>query len=94
MGAEQFAPAWDDLWPRLQRVGKGPFTGIFPGLAGLFDRKSVQEPLDGAETRSWFRRYDGAVAARDASIRRVVVRLSEGRSRCRQLRQRPQSDMR
>jgi hypothetical protein len=66
MGAGVFAPAWDDLWPRLQQIEKEPVTGIFPGLAGLFDRKTFQEPADECTDQSWFGRYDGAVATRDA----------------------------
>lgn len=46
MDVGAFAPVWDDLWPRLQQIGKEPVTGIFPGLAALFDRKTFQEPVD------------------------------------------------
>jgi hypothetical protein len=66
VGAGAFAPAWDDLWPKLQQIGKEPVTGIFPGLIGLFDRKTFQEPVDECTDQSWFGRYDGAVATRDA----------------------------
>ena len=66
MGVGDFAPAWDDLWQRLQRIEKEPVTSIFPGLAGLFDRKTFQEPVDECTDQSWFQRYDGAVATRDA----------------------------
>lgn len=82
MGTGDFAPAWDDLWPRLQRIEKELVTSIFPGLAGLFDRKTFQEPLDECRDQSWFKRYDGTVATHDASIRRVGMRLSKGHSRC------------
>ena len=40
MGTVAFAPAWDDLWPRLQRIENEPVTGIFPALASLFDSKT------------------------------------------------------
>ena len=66
MGVGAFAPVWDDLWPRLQRIEKEPVRGIFPGLAGLFDRKTFYEPVDECTDQSWFQRYDGAVATRDA----------------------------
>jgi TIR domain len=66
VGTGAFAAAWDDLWPRLQRLEKEPVTSIFPGLLGLFDRKTFQEPLDECTDQSWFKRYDGAVATRDA----------------------------
>jgi TIR domain len=66
MGVEAFAPAWNDLWPKLQRIGNESVTGIFPGLAGLFDRKTFQEPVDECTDQSWFQRYDGAVATRNA----------------------------
>ena len=65
VGAGAFSPAWDDLWPKLQQIEKEPVTGIFPGLAGLFDRKTFQEPVDECTDQSWFGRYDGAVATRD-----------------------------
>jgi hypothetical protein len=65
IGDEAFAPVWDDLWPRLQRIEKEPVTRVFPSLAGLFDRKTFQEPVDECTDQSWFRRYDGAVATRD-----------------------------
>jgi hypothetical protein len=65
MSVEAFAPAWDDLWARLQRIEKDQVTTIFPGLAGLFDRKTFQEPVDECTDQSWFQRYDGAVATRD-----------------------------
>jgi hypothetical protein len=35
-------------------------------LAGLFDRKTFQEPVDECTDQSWFQRYDGAVATRNA----------------------------
>ena len=66
MGVGAFAPVWDDLWPRLQRIEKEPVPSIFPGLAGLFDRKTFYEPVDECTDQSWFQRYDGAVATRDA----------------------------
>jgi hypothetical protein len=66
MSVADFAPAWDDLWPRLQRIENDPVTGIFPGLAGLFDRKTFQEPVYECTDQSWFKRYDGAVATRGA----------------------------
>jgi hypothetical protein len=65
MSVEVFAPAWEDLWARLQRIEKEPVTTIFPGLAGLFDRKTFQELVDECTDQSWFQRYDGAVATRD-----------------------------
>jgi TIR domain len=66
MSAGAFAPAWDDLSAKLQQIGKEPVTRIFPGLAGLFDRKTFHEPVDECRDMSWFKRYDGAVATRDA----------------------------
>jgi hypothetical protein len=66
MNVEAFAPAWDDLWARLQRIEKEPVTTIFPDLVGLFDRKTFQEPVDECTDQSWFQRYDGTVATRDA----------------------------
>ena len=66
VGIGDFAPAWDDLWPRLQRIENEPVTKIFPGLAGLFDRKSFYEPVDECTDQSWFQRYDGTVETRNA----------------------------
>jgi hypothetical protein len=66
MGVGAFADAWDELWPELQRIENEPVTSIFPGLAGLFDRKTFQESVDECTDQSWFQRYDGAVATRDA----------------------------
>lgn len=45
-GVGAFTLAWDDLWPRLQRIENEPVTSIFPDLAGLFDRKTFQERVD------------------------------------------------
>jgi TIR domain len=61
-----FAAVWDKLWPRLQRIENEPVTGIFPGLPGLFDRKTFAEPVQECTDQSWFDRYDGAVATRAA----------------------------
>ncbi len=66
MDAGAFAPVWDDLWPTLQRIEKEPVTSIFPGLDGLFDRKTFDEPVDECTDQAWFQRYDGTVATRDA----------------------------
>ena len=66
MDIKAFAPIWDDLWPRLQRIEDEPVTSVFPGLADLFKRKTFQEPVDESTDQSWFWRYDAAVAARDA----------------------------
>jgi hypothetical protein len=66
MAVRDFGPVWDDLWPRLQRIEREPVTSIFPGLAGLFDRKTFNESVDECTDQSWFQRYDGAVATRDA----------------------------
>jgi hypothetical protein len=66
MGVEDFGPAWADLWRRLQQIEKEPVTSIFPGLAGLFERKTFQEPVDECTDQSWFQRYDGAMATREA----------------------------
>jgi len=61
-----FAAAWDQLWPKLQRIENEPVTGIFPGLPDLFDRKTFIEPVEECTDQSWFARYDGAVATREA----------------------------
>jgi hypothetical protein len=66
MSVGDFAPAWDDLWRKLQQIEREPVTSIFPGLTGLFDRKTFQEPVDECTDQSWFNRHDGAVATRDA----------------------------
>ncbi len=66
MAAEAFAPIWDDLRQSLQRIKNDPVTGILPGLAGLFNRKTFEEPVNECTDQSWFQRYDGAVATRDA----------------------------
>jgi TIR domain len=65
VGVEAFAPIWDDLWPKLQGIRKESVTSIFPGLAGLFDRKTFHEPVNECTNQAWFQRYDGAVATRD-----------------------------
>ncbi len=64
--ARDFAPAWDKLWPKLQQIQNEQVTSIFPGLAGLFDRKTFQERAEECTDQSWFQRYDGAVATREA----------------------------
>jgi hypothetical protein len=61
-----FAAAWDQLWPKLQQIENEPVTGIFPGLPELFDRKTFTEPVEECTDQSWFARYDGAVATREA----------------------------
>jgi hypothetical protein len=61
-----FAPAWDELWPKLQQLENEPVTSIFPGLADLFERKTFQERAEECSDQLWFQRYDGAVATREA----------------------------
>ena len=64
--ARAFVPAWDDLWEELQEIQREPATSIFPRLPGLFDRKTFTEPVEECTDQSWFARYDGAVATREA----------------------------
>jgi hypothetical protein len=64
--ARAFAPAWDKLWQELQEIQNEPATSIFPRLAALFDRKTFTEPVEECTDQSWFARYDGAVATREA----------------------------
>jgi TIR domain len=66
VGVGEFKSAWDDLWSRLQQIGKEPVTDVFPGLADLFDRKTFNEPVEECTDQSWFKRYDGAVEVRKA----------------------------
>jgi hypothetical protein len=64
--AEEFELLWNKLWPKLEQIENDPVTRIFPGLAGLFDRKTFQERAEECTDQSWFQRYDGAVATREA----------------------------
>jgi hypothetical protein len=66
MGVGAFTRVWDDLWPTLQLIKREPVTSVFPGQAGLYDRKTFQEPVHKCTDQFWFKRYDGAIAARDA----------------------------
>jgi hypothetical protein len=61
-----FAGQWRDLQRRLDGIGREPVTGIFPRLPSLFQRKTFNEPVDECMDQSWFQRYDGAVATREA----------------------------
>ena len=61
-----FASQWDDLQPRLAAIGSQPVTSIFPRLPTLFARKTFHEPVDECMDQSWFQRYDGAIATREA----------------------------
>jgi TIR domain len=61
-----FADQWDDLQMRLAAIGPQPVTSVFPQLSTLFDRKTFHEPVDECMDQSWFQRYDGAIATREA----------------------------
>lgn len=61
-----FADQWGDLQPKLDAIGSQPVTSIFPGLPTLFARKTFHEPVDECMDQSWFQRYDGAIATREA----------------------------
>lgn len=63
---EDFAAAWNQLWAKLQQLENEPVTTIFSGLPELFDRKTFTEPVEECTDQSWFARYDGAVATREA----------------------------
>ena len=66
MGVGAFTRVWDGLWPTLQLIKREPVTSVFPGQAGLYDRKTFQEPVHKCTDQFWFKRYDGAMATRDA----------------------------
>jgi len=64
--ATSFAAQWDDLQRKLDAIGSQPVTSVFPKLPTLFERKTFVEPVDECMDQSWFQRYDGAVATREA----------------------------
>jgi TIR domain len=64
MGADDFTAAWNRLWPRVQQIKNEPITSIVPDLAGLFRRKTFDEPVQECADQSWFQRYDSVLAAR------------------------------
>lgn len=64
--ARAFESAWDELWRELQEIQRESATSIFPRLPDLFDRKTFTEPVEECTDQSWFARYDGAVATREA----------------------------
>jgi hypothetical protein len=65
MSAQDFAAAWDKLWPELQQINNEPITNVVPDLARWFGRKTFDEPVHECADQSWFQRYDGAVATRN-----------------------------
>jgi hypothetical protein len=61
-----FADQWSHLQGKLAAIGSQPVTSVFPQLPALFERKTFHEPVDECMDQSWFQRYDGAVATREA----------------------------
>jgi hypothetical protein len=61
-----FAGHWEDLQRRLDAIGVQPVTSVFAQLPTLFERKTFHEPVDECMDQSWFQRYDGAIATREA----------------------------
>jgi hypothetical protein len=72
-----FAGQWNDLQPKLAAIGSQSVTSIFPQLPTLFQRKTFREPVDECMDQSWFQRYDGAIATREALRARADLVVAE-----------------
>jgi hypothetical protein len=62
---------------KLAAVGSQPVTSIVTQLPSLFERKTFHEPVDECMDQSWFQRYDGAIATREALRAHVDVVVAE-----------------